>query len=78
MSMLVYRCATLLVVGDHSPVVEAVVDCNSKLDPTKTTLLKVTNPNQIIKNKYVPILMILDYILQLYVEHWVLTTVRVC
>ncbi|XP_053182338.1 protein NDRG1-like isoform X2 [Scomber japonicus] len=37
------KCATLLVVGDHSPVVEAVVDCNSKLDPTKTTLLKMAD-----------------------------------
>ncbi|KAI9520408.1 hypothetical protein NQZ68_018716 [Dissostichus eleginoides] len=34
------KCSTLLVVGDNSPAVEAVVDCNSKLDPTKTTLLK--------------------------------------
>lgn len=40
--VLVYRCSTLLVVGDNSPAVEAVVDCNSKLNPTKTTLLKVT------------------------------------
>lgn len=39
---LVCRCSTLLVVGDNSPAVEAVVDCNSKLNPTKTTLLKVT------------------------------------
>ncbi|XP_029307057.1 protein NDRG1-like [Cottoperca gobio] len=37
------KCATLLVVGDNSPVVEAVVDCNSKLDPTKTTLLKMAD-----------------------------------
>lgn len=36
------RCPTLLVVGDNSPVVEAVVDCNAKLNPTKSTLLKVT------------------------------------
>uniref|UniRef100_A0A8D3D1R7 Protein NDRG1 n=1 Tax=Scophthalmus maximus TaxID=52904 RepID=A0A8D3D1R7_SCOMX len=38
------KCSTLLVVGDNSPAVEAVVDCNSKLNPTKTTLLKVTRP----------------------------------
>ncbi|XP_068425528.1 protein NDRG1-like [Clinocottus analis] len=37
------KCSTLLVVGDNSPVVEAVVDCNSKLDPTKTTLLKMAD-----------------------------------
>ncbi|XP_054477138.1 protein NDRG1-like [Anoplopoma fimbria] len=37
------KCATLLVVGDNSPAVEAVVDCNSKLDPTKTTLLKMAD-----------------------------------
>lgn len=42
MPVLVYRCSTLLVVGDNSPAVEAVVDCNSKLNPTNTTLLKVT------------------------------------
>ncbi|XP_023265035.1 protein NDRG1-like [Seriola lalandi dorsalis] len=37
------KCTTLLVVGDNSPVVEAVVDCNSKLNPTKTTLLKMAD-----------------------------------
>ncbi|XP_041797591.1 protein NDRG1-like [Chelmon rostratus] len=37
------KCSTLLVVGDNSPAVEAVVDCNSKLDPTKTTLLKMAD-----------------------------------
>uniref|UniRef100_A0A8C4NVK5 N-myc downstream regulated 1a n=1 Tax=Dicentrarchus labrax TaxID=13489 RepID=A0A8C4NVK5_DICLA len=34
------KCPSLLVVGDSSPAVEAVVECNTKLDPTKTTLLK--------------------------------------
>ncbi|NWY20644.1 NDRG3 protein, partial [Aphelocoma coerulescens] len=38
------RCPALLVVGDNSPAVEAVVECNSRLDPTKTTLLKATHP----------------------------------
>ncbi|KAI2659186.1 Protein NDRG3 [Labeo rohita] len=33
-------CPALLVVGDTSPAVEAVVECNSRLNPTKTTLLK--------------------------------------
>uniref|UniRef100_A0A667YN60 Uncharacterized protein n=1 Tax=Myripristis murdjan TaxID=586833 RepID=A0A667YN60_9TELE len=37
------RCSVLLVVGDSSPAVEAVVDCNSKLNPTKTTLLKMAD-----------------------------------
>uniref|UniRef100_A0A8D0A5E3 N-myc downstream regulated 1a n=1 Tax=Sander lucioperca TaxID=283035 RepID=A0A8D0A5E3_SANLU len=32
------KCHSLLVVGDSSPAVEAVVECNTKLDPTKTTL----------------------------------------
>ncbi|XP_015236249.1 PREDICTED: protein NDRG1-like [Cyprinodon variegatus] len=36
-------CSSLLVVGDNSPAVEAVVDCNSKLNPTKTTLLKMAD-----------------------------------
>ncbi|XP_069393859.1 protein NDRG1-like [Paralichthys olivaceus] len=37
------KCPSLLVVGDNSPVVEPVVDCNSKLNPTKTTLLKMSD-----------------------------------
>ncbi|KAF7227488.1 protein NDRG1 [Nothobranchius furzeri] len=37
------KCSSLLVVGDNSPAVEAVVDCNSKLNPTKTTLLKMAD-----------------------------------
>ncbi|XP_028280963.1 protein NDRG1-like [Parambassis ranga] len=37
------KCSTLLVVGDNSPAVEAVVDCNSKLNPTNTTLLKMAD-----------------------------------
>uniref|UniRef100_A0A3B4F455 N-myc downstream regulated 1 n=1 Tax=Pundamilia nyererei TaxID=303518 RepID=A0A3B4F455_9CICH len=37
------KCSTLLIVGDNSPAVEAVVDCNSKLNPTKTTLLKMSD-----------------------------------
>uniref|UniRef100_A0A3Q4GWJ4 Protein NDRG3-like n=1 Tax=Neolamprologus brichardi TaxID=32507 RepID=A0A3Q4GWJ4_NEOBR len=35
------RCPTLLVVGDSSPAVDVVVECNSRMNPTKTTLLKV-------------------------------------
>uniref|UniRef100_A0A3B5BD40 Protein NDRG1-like n=1 Tax=Stegastes partitus TaxID=144197 RepID=A0A3B5BD40_9TELE len=42
------KCPSLLVVGDNSPAVEAVVECNTKLDPTKTTLLKVSDPGLII------------------------------
>ncbi|KAL6046808.1 hypothetical protein STEG23_005081, partial [Scotinomys teguina] len=34
------KCSTLLVVGDNSPAVEAVVECNSRLNPMNTTLLK--------------------------------------
>ncbi|XP_029447919.1 protein NDRG1 [Rhinatrema bivittatum] len=37
------QCPSLLVVGDSSPAVDAVVECNSKLDPTKTTLLKMAD-----------------------------------
>ncbi|XP_064888713.1 protein NDRG3 isoform X1 [Columba livia] len=37
------KCPVLLVVGDNSPAVEAVVECNSRLDPTKTTLLKMAD-----------------------------------
>ncbi|NXS92718.1 NDRG1 protein, partial [Jacana jacana] len=37
------QCPVLLVVGDSSPAVDAVVECNSKLDPTRTTLLKMAD-----------------------------------
>ncbi|XP_076846649.1 protein NDRG1b isoform X2 [Brachyhypopomus gauderio] len=37
------KCHTLLVVGDYSPAVDAVVDCNSRMDPTKTALLKMSD-----------------------------------
>ncbi|XP_045869514.1 protein NDRG3-like [Meles meles] len=36
-------CSTLLVVGDSSPAVEAVVECNSRLNPINTTLLKMAD-----------------------------------
>ncbi|XP_020638081.3 protein NDRG3 isoform X2 [Pogona vitticeps] len=37
------KCPVLLVVGDSSPAVEAVVECNSRLDPMNTTLLKMAD-----------------------------------
>ncbi|XP_054618826.1 protein NDRG1a isoform X1 [Dunckerocampus dactyliophorus] len=37
------KCPCLLVVGDNSPAVDAVVECNTKLDPTKATLLKMAD-----------------------------------
>uniref|UniRef100_A0A3Q0RXS1 N-myc downstream regulated 1b n=1 Tax=Amphilophus citrinellus TaxID=61819 RepID=A0A3Q0RXS1_AMPCI len=37
------KCAALLIVGDNSPAVDVVVDCNSKLNPTTTTLLKMAD-----------------------------------
>ncbi|XP_026879914.2 protein NDRG3b isoform X2 [Electrophorus electricus] len=37
------KCPVLLVVGDTSPAVEAVVECNSRLNPTRTTLLKMAD-----------------------------------
>uniref|UniRef100_A0A7N4NMV4 N-myc downstream regulated 1 n=1 Tax=Sarcophilus harrisii TaxID=9305 RepID=A0A7N4NMV4_SARHA len=42
-SAVTLQCPALLVVGDNSPAVDAVVECNSKLDPTKTTLLKMAD-----------------------------------
>ncbi|KAF3855873.1 hypothetical protein F7725_016596 [Dissostichus mawsoni] len=36
-------CPALLVVGDTAPAVEAVVECNSRLNPIKTTLLKMAD-----------------------------------
>uniref|UniRef100_A0A8P0SDL1 Protein NDRG4 n=1 Tax=Canis lupus familiaris TaxID=9615 RepID=A0A8P0SDL1_CANLF len=35
------RCPVMLVVGDNAPAEDGVVECNSKLDPTTTTFLKV-------------------------------------
>ncbi|XP_042559603.1 protein NDRG4 isoform X6 [Clupea harengus] len=37
------RCTVMLVVGDNAPAEEGVVECNSKLDPTKTTFLKMAD-----------------------------------
>ncbi|XP_037628404.1 protein NDRG3-like isoform X3 [Sebastes umbrosus] len=37
------KCPALLVVGDTSPAVDVVVECNSRLNPTKTTLLKMAD-----------------------------------
>uniref|UniRef100_A0A671MLW3 NDRG family member 2 n=1 Tax=Sinocyclocheilus anshuiensis TaxID=1608454 RepID=A0A671MLW3_9TELE len=38
-------CPVMLVVGDQAPYEEAAVECNSKLDPTTTSFLKVwTSP----------------------------------
>lgn len=37
------KCPVLLVVGDGSPAVEAVVECNARLNPTRTTLLKMAD-----------------------------------
>uniref|UniRef100_A0A8B9SUP8 NDRG family member 4 n=1 Tax=Anas platyrhynchos TaxID=8839 RepID=A0A8B9SUP8_ANAPL len=37
------RCPVMLVVGDNAPAEEGVVDCNSKLDPTNTTFLKMAD-----------------------------------
>ncbi|XP_073539766.1 protein NDRG3 isoform X2 [Phyllobates terribilis] len=37
------RCPVLLVVGDNSPAVDVVAKCNSRLDPTRTTLLKMSD-----------------------------------
>uniref|UniRef100_A0A8C5Q217 NDRG family member 2 n=1 Tax=Leptobrachium leishanense TaxID=445787 RepID=A0A8C5Q217_9ANUR len=38
---LTLKCPVLLVVGDQAPHEDAVVECNSKLDPTQTSFLKV-------------------------------------
>uniref|UniRef100_A0A8C2BMY5 Ndrg family member 3a n=1 Tax=Cyprinus carpio TaxID=7962 RepID=A0A8C2BMY5_CYPCA len=54
-------CPALLVVGDTSPAVEAVVECNSRLNPTKTTLLKMADCGglpQVVQVSLVPSLFI--------------------
>ncbi|KAM8863119.1 protein NDRG3-like isoform 2-T6 [Spinachia spinachia] len=42
-AVITLRCPSLLVVGDTSPAVDVVVECNSRLNPTKTTLLKMAD-----------------------------------
>ncbi|XP_027131449.1 protein NDRG3 isoform X2 [Larimichthys crocea] len=42
-TVITLRCPALLVVGDTSPAVDVVVECNSRLNPTKTTLLKMAD-----------------------------------
>ncbi|XP_069044711.1 protein NDRG2 [Lepisosteus oculatus] len=37
------KCPVMLVVGDQSPHEDTVVDCNSKLDPTQTSFLKMAD-----------------------------------
>ncbi|XP_051577007.1 protein NDRG1b [Myxocyprinus asiaticus] len=37
------RCPALLIVGDSSPAVDSVVDSNSRMNPTTTTLLKMAD-----------------------------------
>ncbi|XP_068116722.1 protein NDRG4 isoform X4 [Hyperolius riggenbachi] len=37
------RAPVMLVVGDNSPAEDSVVECNSKLDPTNTTFLKMAD-----------------------------------
>nr|XP_045011953.1 protein NDRG3 [Jaculus jaculus] len=37
------KCSTLLVVGDNSPAVEAVVECNARLNPVNTSFLKMAD-----------------------------------
>lgn len=61
--MLFNRCPTLLIVGDNSPVVEAVVDCNSKLNPTKTTLLKVTRSEKAHIKAYIECITFFSFII---------------
>ncbi|KAL4613694.1 protein NDRG4 isoform X4 [Arapaima gigas] len=37
------RCPVMLVVGDNAPTEDAVVECNSRLDPSSTTFLKMAD-----------------------------------
>ncbi|KAM3829029.1 protein NDRG4 isoform 1-T1 [Vipera latastei] len=37
------RCPVMLVVGDNAPAEDGVVECNSRLDPTTTTFLKMAD-----------------------------------
>ncbi|MBN3282222.1 NDRG2 protein, partial [Polyodon spathula] len=37
------KCPVMLVVGDQAPYEDAVVECNSKMDPTQTSFLKMAD-----------------------------------
>nr|XP_061810517.1 protein NDRG2-like isoform X2 [Nerophis lumbriciformis] len=38
-----FKCPVMLVVGDQAPYEDAAVECNSKLDPTTTSFLKMAD-----------------------------------
>lgn len=38
-----FKCPVMLVVGDHAPYEDAAVECNSKMDPTTTSFLKMAD-----------------------------------
>uniref|UniRef100_A0A3B3UH58 NDRG family member 2 n=1 Tax=Poecilia latipinna TaxID=48699 RepID=A0A3B3UH58_9TELE len=38
-----FKCPVMLVVGDQAPYEDAAVECNSKLDPTSTSFLKMAD-----------------------------------
>ncbi|XP_068584288.1 protein NDRG2 [Cebidichthys violaceus] len=38
-----FKCPVMLVVGDQAPYEEAAVECNSKMDPTTTSFLKMAD-----------------------------------
>nr|XP_027778165.1 protein NDRG2 isoform X6 [Marmota flaviventris] len=42
-SEITLKCPVMLVVGDQAPHEDAVVECNSKLDPTQTSFLKMAD-----------------------------------
>uniref|UniRef100_H3CPP9 NDRG family member 2 n=1 Tax=Tetraodon nigroviridis TaxID=99883 RepID=H3CPP9_TETNG len=42
-SPVVLRCPVMLVVGDQAPYEDAAVECNSKMDPTTTSFLKMAD-----------------------------------
>ncbi|MEQ2242364.1 Protein ndrg2, partial [Ilyodon furcidens] len=38
-----FKCPVMLVVGDQAPYEDAAVECNSKMDPTSTSFLKMAD-----------------------------------
>ena len=47
----VLKCQTVIMCGSHSPFVEESVDTNSKLDPKKTTWIKLDNCGMVLDEK---------------------------
>jgi len=47
-SVVTLKCGAIIITGDHSPSVDDTVNLNSRLDPTKTTWMKITGATSLV------------------------------